>query len=51
MPRDYVCATGIATLESMKKLEKLMENGKLRVVIDSTWDMEDVQQVMMRPRE
>lgn len=51
VPRDYVCAAGITTLESMKKLEKLMEKGKLRVVIDSTWDMEDVQQVIMRPRE
>lgn len=51
VPRDYICATGIATLESMKKLGKLMEKGKLRVVIDSTWDMEDVQQVIMRPHE
>ena len=48
VPRYYVGPTGIATLESMEKLKKLMEDGKLRVVIDSTWNMEDVQQVRIR---
>jgi NADPH:quinone reductase-like Zn-dependent oxidoreductase len=51
VPRYYVGPTGIATLESMEKLKKLMEDGKLRAVIDSTWDMEDVQQVRIRSHE
>jgi hypothetical protein len=43
--RDYVNITGLVNLETIEKLGLLVEEGKLKVVVDSCWDMEDVLKV------
>jgi Zinc-binding dehydrogenase len=43
--RDYVNVTGIANLATMENLGLLVEEGKLKVVVDSCWGMEDVLKV------
>ena len=45
VPREYVRVTGIANLKDMEKLADLVECGKLRIVVDSCWGMEDANEV------
>lgn len=45
--RDYVCVSGFTSLEAMEKLGKMVEEGKLKVVVDSCWDMEDFLRVRL----
>jgi NADPH:quinone reductase-like Zn-dependent oxidoreductase len=45
VPRRYVTVTGFVNQEGLEKLRALVEEGKLRVVIDSVWDMEDALKV------
>jgi NADPH:quinone reductase-like Zn-dependent oxidoreductase len=40
----YIVASGFVTLEGMEKLAAMVDEGKLKVVVDSCWDMEDVVQ-------
>jgi len=44
-PRNYICVTAVATLEALQRLRELVEEGKLAVVLDSCWEMEDVLKV------
>lgn len=39
--REYVCVSGFTCLEALEWLRKMVEEDKLKVVIDSCWDMED----------
>jgi hypothetical protein len=43
--REYANITGIANLEVMEKLGRWVEEGKLKVVVNSCWDMEDALKV------
>ena len=44
-PRRYIPLAVFANTEQMAKLRDLYGQGKLRVVIDSTWDMKDALKV------
>jgi hypothetical protein len=44
-PRDYICISAFVTLEALQRLRELVEQGKLVVVLDSCWEMEDVLKV------
>jgi hypothetical protein len=43
--RPYVQAAGIANLLDMERLARMATEGKLKVPIDSCWDLEDVLKV------
>ena len=43
--REYVQVTGIANLDAMEKLAGMVASGKLRVVRDGKWGMEDALKV------
>ena len=45
VPREYANVTVIANLELVEKLRQLVEEGKIKVVVDSCWDMEDALKV------
>lgn len=45
VPRKYVRVTGLVTPERLQKLGDLVEQGKLKVIVDSCWEMQDAQQV------
>ena len=47
VPRKCVFVNGIPNLEGMEKLARLVEEGKLRVVIDSCWEIEDALKVSL----
>lgn len=40
--RKYLQVNAIATLKGLEKLQLMVEQGKLRVPIDSCWDLPDV---------
>jgi hypothetical protein len=46
--RKYLQVNAAVNLEAMEKLRSLVEHGKLRVLIDSCWGMNDVLQVRSR---
>ncbi|ESK86129.1 zinc alcohol dehydrogenase [Moniliophthora roreri MCA 2997] len=46
--RKYVQVTGVANREALEKLGRLVEDGKLRIVIDSYFQMEEVLQAYTR---
>ena len=48
VPRKYVRVTGVITAARLQELGDLVEDGKLKVVVDSVWDMVDVQKVRLR---
>lgn len=43
--RPYIQATGIANLRDMERLVHMIEEGKLKVLIDSIWTFDDVLRV------
>jgi NADPH:quinone reductase-like Zn-dependent oxidoreductase len=45
VPRKYVLVTALVTSARLQELGKLMEEGKLKVTVDSVWEMVDVQKV------
>lgn len=45
--RSYVQVNGIANSKSMERLARMVEEGKLKVPIDSVWSFEDVLQVCL----
>jgi hypothetical protein len=47
VPREYASVSGFTNLEVMEKLGQLVEEGKMKVVVDSCWDMEDVLKVRL----
>lgn len=42
VPRKYESVVGLVNEESMQELGRLVEDGKLRGVVDEVWEMEDV---------
>jgi hypothetical protein len=46
-PRDYACISSFTSLEAMDRLRNVVEKGKMVIVVDSCWDMEDVLEVRM----
>lgn len=46
-PRDYLCVTALTNTEDMEKLRTLCEEGKLKVVVDSCWEMVDALKVSL----
>lgn len=51
VPRKYVRVTGLVTPQRLRELGKLVEEGKLKVPIDSCWEMQDAQKVSSHPGE
>jgi hypothetical protein len=45
VPRDYIRVSAFVTLEALERLRELVEHGKLAVVLDSCWNMEDILRV------
>ncbi len=45
VPRRCVCVTGFVNLDELEKLKKMVEEKKLKVVIDSVWEMDDALKV------
>jgi hypothetical protein len=45
--RDYVRISSFVSLEAMDKLKNVVEKGKIAIVVDSCWDMEEVLEVSM----
>jgi hypothetical protein len=45
--RRYVQVSATANLEGMEKLRRMVEEGKLKIPIDSCWDMEDALKVRL----
>jgi hypothetical protein len=45
VPREYIYVQGFADLQRMERLRQLVEEGKLRVAVDSCWEMENVLRV------
>lgn len=43
--RPYAQTNGIASLKDMERLVRMVEEGKLKVLIDSIWSFDDVLQV------
>lgn len=43
--REYHLVNGFATQSKLEQVKKLVEEGVLKPVIDSCWDMEDVPKV------
>jgi hypothetical protein len=41
--RNYICISAVVTPEALQRLRELVEQGKLAVVLDSCWDMGDVE--------
>jgi hypothetical protein len=48
--RKYVQVNAAVNPEAMEKLQSLVERGKLRVPIDSCWDMKDALMVRSKVR-
>ena len=48
VPRDYVQVVSVTNLEAMEMLVKLVEEKKLRVVVDSCSNMEDALKVRLQ---
>ena len=44
-PRKYTQVASTVSIEKMVELRRLCETGELKVVVDSCWDMEDVEKV------
>lgn len=45
VPRKYIRVMALVTQERLQELQRLVEEGKLKVSVDSIWEMEDVQKV------
>jgi len=41
VPREYICVNAVANLDMMERLASLVEEGTLKMVVDSRWDMTD----------
>jgi len=41
VPREYICVNAVANLDMMERLASLVDEGALKMVVDSRWDMTD----------
>ena len=45
VPRQYICVSAVSNLDMNERLASLVEEGTLKTVVDSRWEMADAVKV------